>query len=240
MYPMNNYTDDSNGNYFQWPSSVYPYIKNGDQYYGSSGVYMCPDFPDPVEGSPYSCNLLLCVNGGAGQATGAHPGQTVDNVTLMPTTSNSQIGAPADTVMLLENGVNSPGVNPQAYNYFDPDENYWIPSSDTYWNGVGTPPDSYKDHVDLAGQIPANIANGTGGDCDATAGSAQDGGGPGGYGTCGQTPRYRHNNTSDFVYADGHVKSVVRGQLNWYKAIYIKGLYESYRDQNDNPYPAIN
>ena len=32
---------------------------------------------------------------------------------------------------------------------------------------------------------------------------------------------YRHNETTDFLFSDGHVKSIHKRAVNWYKNIYI-------------------
>jgi prepilin-type N-terminal cleavage/methylation domain-containing protein/prepilin-type processing-associated H-X9-DG protein len=199
-----------------WTTAIYPYLKNGDYTiqangqpitYGSSGVYMCPDFPDPNAGSPYGVNLSLCPEG--------LDGVTVPENAVIHIATDAQIQTPSQTVLMAELGVNDPN---QSYNFFDPSEGYWT-------THAGTPPGSFPDNIALSGGNPANIAAGTGGDCDATPGSPQDG--TTAYGTCGNMPRYRHTNTSNFLFSDGHVKAVVRGQLNWYTNIYVQGLYEA-------------
>lgn len=243
-YPMNSYVD-KDGNYFQWPSVVQPYIKSGDtstnpdgttSTSGFSGVWQCPDFPVPTkEGSPFSCNMSLCVTGGDGTTTDP---KTI--APLNPVVSIGQIDTPGDSVLMIETGVNTTDSDPYRFQYqqFEPNENYWIPSTDHYW--TGTPPDTYQDHLDLAGNVPANIALGAGGDCDVTTSTPAQDGYIQGWGTCGMLPRYRHTNSANFLFADGHVKAVVRGNLNWYKNIYIKGVYETQIDQSTTlQHPAV-
>ena len=42
------------------------------------------------------------------------------------------------------------------------------------------------------------------------------------YGTTpGDMPRYRHHMSTDALFADGHVKAIHRGQMDWYKNVYI-------------------
>jgi len=53
-------------------------------------------------------------------------------------------------------------------------------------------------------------------DCDGTYPGAWDG--------CNRFPRYRHNGTSNFTWLDGHVKAMPKGQLSWYKHIYLRGV----------------
>lgn len=59
------------------------------------------------------------------------------------------------------------------------------------------------------------------GDCDYSASLYGDGGTWDG---CGMYPRYRHSRNTNMIFAEGHVKAVHRGQLTWYKNIYIPGL----------------
>ena len=45
-------------------------------------------------------------------------------------------------------------------------------------------------------------------------------------------PRYRHSGVSNMAFADGHVKAVAKGQLNWCKNIYFPGLVSPYDGNN--------
>ncbi len=40
---------------------------------------------------------------------------------------------------------------------------------------------------------------------------------------CGMMPRYRHNNTCNVTFADGHVKAMTRGSIMWYRNIFVEG-----------------
>jgi prepilin-type N-terminal cleavage/methylation domain-containing protein/prepilin-type processing-associated H-X9-DG protein len=37
-------------------------------------------------------------------------------------------------------------------------------------------------------------------------------------------PRYRHNGTTTFIYADGHAKSAPKGRMNWCQNAYVNGM----------------
>ena len=203
-----------------WPTFIYPYLSNGDnnnpdQYgsnvLGTTGVWVCPDSPDVQQGTVYGVNFSICPLGNYPQ-----------NPTYVkgPTVSLSQIPSPSDSVLVAELGIND---GDGAYGNFDPTESLW---TDT----VGNPPGSVDGiHYDLQGSTggsPTAIGEGGyGGDCDATA--AQIASENYSYPGCGMFPRYRHNGTSNFLFADGHCKSIIRGRLSWYKNIYIQGLYES-------------
>lgn len=47
-----------------------------------------------------------------------------------------------------------------------------------------------------------------------------------------QMARYRHNGVSNFAFADGHVKAVAKGQLNWCKNFYFPGIGSPYTPDN--------
>jgi prepilin-type processing-associated H-X9-DG protein len=38
-------------------------------------------------------------------------------------------------------------------------------------------------------------------------------------------PRYRHNRASNVSFIDGHAKSMNKGQIDWYKNVYVEGLH---------------
>ncbi len=228
LYAPGGVPDDNSG--VLWTTFIQPYNKNGDYAYendpgtsfdfwvswGSSGVFMCPDFPLPSQGTPYGVNYAVCTIGLMSYTYG---------LKIEPPALLGQIPAPADSVLLAELGVND-GSGPYAE--FDPTEGYWT-------NTVGNPPGSVNGiHYDLTGYnggSPTAIAQGgRGGDCDATPAEVATNNFS--YPGCGMFPRYRHSGrTSNFIFCDGHVKAIVRGNLNWYDNIYIPGIYEKYTGQ---------
>ena len=185
-----------------WTDFIYPYIKNGDRTtgadgtpitWGTSGVYVCPDYPSPIYGVPYGCNYGLMPDGLVSWTAGT---------ALTPPGTLAALQTPSESVLMAKLGVNDAQ---WTYGMFYPEEDLWT-------NTVGNPPGSVQgQHFDLIY-----------GDCDATA--AQISAGAGTYGGCGTYPRYRHTGTSNMLFADGHVKAIPRGQLNWYKNIYLPGL----------------
>ena len=193
-----------------WPTFIFPYLKSGDynstngQTLGTSGVFLCPDFPAPQQGTTYGVNTSVMT---LAPGPGGWPSATL-----------AQLQSPADTVLVAEQGVNDGG---GAYNYFDPEEDYWT-------DGMGTAPDYIgTGFYDLGGKTGGNSgANGgggaEGGDCDGSY-TVND---PNNYPGCGMFPRYRHANTSNFIFTDGHCKAITRGRLSWYKNIYVQGQYE--------------
>ncbi len=216
-------TAQDNNTNILWPTRIYPYLKSGDfdgtQTLGTNGVWLCPDFPLPAQGTTYGVNTSLMNIIPPGQSTGNWP-----NATL------AELQTPSDTVLVDEQGVNDSNAVPGAFNYFDPEEDYWT-------NGMGTAPDylgtGFYDLGGVNGGSPtaggspaAPNGNGSeGGDCDATSADIAANGQH--YPGCGMFPRYRHNNTANFIFSDGHCKAIQRGRLSWYKNIYVQGQYEA-------------
>ena len=63
---------------------------------------------------------------------------------------------------------------------------------------------------------------------------------PGGkWGDCATMPRYRHNGTTNVAFADGHVKSLPKGRLNWQKNVWgNKGMNNmDFRGPGNDWYP---
>lgn len=107
------------------------------------------------------------------------------------THSVAVIESPADKVMVAEKG--NSGTN-YSYPQFTAAEFYWT-------NGVGTPRGA-KDDNDKIGTS----------DCDDTGGATYE---------CAALPRYRHLNTTNMLFADGHVKAIVKGRVKWFTNIYV-------------------
>jgi prepilin-type processing-associated H-X9-DG protein len=196
-----------------WMTFIQPYVKSGDNTpqggysttLGTSGVWQCPDFPDPTLGSSYGVSLLMMPVGTYGGETTAPAGPPL-------VCKEATLPSPADLVMVVDLGQNDGG---GEYNYFDPEEDYWTTTA-------GNPLGSHLDDLDLGSNPNTGVSAGyPTGDCDGDPGS-----GNWTYAGCGMMPRYRHTNTTNICYADGHAKALVRGRMNWYQNIYIPGLYE--------------
>ena len=192
-----------------WTTAVFPYIKSGDSGIGADG--------SPITwgtGGVFNCPDYSHPELGTSYAVNITmmqegPDSLVPAGNVIPSATDADLQTPADTVMATEVGVYSaPGV---MY-IFDPSEGLWTTTT-------GNPPGSHPDDV----AIPA-------GDCDANPADNNWNA----YGVCGMLPRYRHTSTCNMIFSDGHAKAIVRGRLNWYRNIYIPGLYEK------AGYPAIN
>jgi prepilin-type N-terminal cleavage/methylation domain-containing protein/prepilin-type processing-associated H-X9-DG protein len=45
-------------------------------------------------------------------------------------------------------------------------------------------------------------------------------------------PRHRHSGVGNFIFADGHVKAMPKGQINWCKNLYFKGLKNNWNQED--------
>ncbi|RYX86814.1 DUF1559 domain-containing protein [bacterium] len=109
------------------------------------------------------------------------------------TYSLSILQNPSDKVLVAEKGNSGTSY---SYPVFVTSEIYWT-------TGVGNPKGS-KDDNDKVGSS----------DCDDVGGASYE---------CAAMPRYRHLNTSNMLFADGHVKAMVKGRVRWFTNIYIAG-----------------
>ncbi len=206
-FPMVDIIPPNGGNELRWYQAVGPYIKNGstyaDGYYnGAGGIWSCPDLAVPQPGN-YGANWLLMPSG---------PGLGVNNNQGFPPPSLAVLQTPADTVMVCEKGLN---VGDTAELQFQPWEGMWTAKG----GGTAANNYTYPDHIDLNGKTA---------DCDLTPDMSTYGAGPQ-WNTCDMMPRYRHagNSASNFLFSDGHAKSMSKGSINWYKNIYVQGQYET-------------
>jgi len=184
--------------YGDWYHIVQPYIKSGDSYPYSTGVFKCPSQVGTQ--NTFGVHQHICPDG-------AFPWNTAGN----PSTSLAQLQTPADTVLVVEHGQN---YDTYGLDSFDAEEWGWTDSVAPV-NGAQT---HFGPHYDL--QKPAANGLGPGGDCDGDPTVGASSANNWGWSSCGSLPRYRHTNTTNCVFCDGHAKAFVRGSLNWYKNIY--------------------
>jgi prepilin-type processing-associated H-X9-DG protein len=196
-FPMDQYILPG-GPQVRWYDEVYPYIKNGDKF----------SFDNRANGAG---GIWHCPSFPSPQEAeyGAHLDLFPDG---WPYTNNvatqavSVITAPSDTIIIVEKGQNDGN---SSWLTFATWEGFWT-------NTVGNPPGSVTGlHYDTDPTMNH--------DCDLPYSTNQplwnD------WGQCASLPRYRHTNTTNVSFADGHVKAIVKNQLNWYKNIYVASAY---------------
>ena len=230
-FPMLQWIDAS-GQAIDWMSAIYPYIKNGTTAgvdgsgnlvnFGDGGIWTCPSFPTHQIVN-YGANWELVRNGSGTWAANNLPGFKIISI------SQAQIDAPSDKYMVVEKGQAACNGTPcSVANYagalMDPTEDWWTAPLVPV-NGQPAKPDTHYElffDVDsnpsgsnFPAGAPASISGPTGGSwANWTVGP-------------GMMPRYRHNGTSNTLFTDGHVKAVSRGQADWWKNVYIRGVYEN-------------
>jgi len=200
----------------EWTTVVLPYIKNGqlsDETGAATpmgggvgvrgGVFTCPSAPDTQQGNIYKVRDDLFMG------TYCQPGDTTWAGSCKLGTQ-VVVDKPAQKIMMFESGSygvgNNNSANPTNWNH-----HFWFVD---HWYGVGM------------GKTPGYGGSfleldGAHGDCDLKNGV------DGFWQTCNGYPRYRHNNTSNFVFLDGHVKAIPKGQLDFGKNVYIGRMDES-------------
>jgi len=201
-----------------------PYIKdgaagadgNGDL---KGGIWVCPSQADTNQSADYKFSeTIFSPSWNLGVNWTGHNG--------IATTMN-MINSPAIKVMVFEGGTqgNSPTVNPHDNNSLQFYTDQWEGWSNHIACAAGV---TYAQ--ELAGDANCHQADagdtlngggGNGGDCDNPPGDYN------GWNSCNYFPRYRHNGTANFLFADGHAKSMLKGQLDWYQNIYIGRTDES-------------
>ena len=195
--------DPAFGGTAEWTSLIQPYIKNGQ----TGGAY---NYQTGVFNCPSFPTLL--------QANQYKPRPDVfeaeDNASSPPVVALSFIDNPSQKIGFIEGGQGggAGAGDPQgwAYPFFIASEWAWIPNAAT---------DNTK--LDLVD-----------GDCDTQlSGWNSWAGDPSGHG-CNMYPRYRHSGMSNFLWLDGHVKAVKRGQLDYVKDVFIPNALDSFGQTN--------
>jgi prepilin-type N-terminal cleavage/methylation domain-containing protein/prepilin-type processing-associated H-X9-DG protein len=188
-----------------WTLTIQPYIKNGSNsanWSTTGGVFACPSNPHSTSIGQYVVRQDVCPIGWSSGPTG-------------PTVSEAQIDAPASQIFVDETGANNV---PNGNFYFN--FTYGFPTGESRWiayNGTG------------AEVYALDTAKGWG-DCD-WSGPGINWGGEWGSG-CTWSPRYRHTNGSNFLFMDGHVKSIQRGKLDYATNVYMSDVCT---DKGSNP-----
>ena len=210
-FPMLQYNNPAApGDWIDWYSAIYQYVKNGkvststagDTINYGSGGVWACPSFPIDQPSQYGINFQLSRNG-AGTWASQQPGYVQKTVGL------AQIDSPSDKIMVVEKGVANPNF---VQDLFDPGEWNWTAGVGPIVNDV---PAKQSTHLELAA------------DHDATATSDANWNA-----TPANMPRFRHHQNCNSLFVDGHVKSIHRGQMDWYKNIYIKGVYEDLEGQS--------
>ncbi len=198
-----------------WPEMVGPYIKSGDgkdpaggwKLWGFEGIFRSPGDPTKQRNGSYALHQDLFRDGAAPWTNWTAP--TVFSVT--------QIEMLADKVMAIERGINLGYGNWLQFSAWEWDWTDWLDWDRVNWvpRRTGSNRSIEPNHGDCDYRYyePTPPATETPESWNMWAG-------------CGMFPRYRYNNTSPFIFLDGHAKSMSRTQtgtqVDWVKHIYIR------------------
>jgi len=202
----------NNAQQLRWYAMIYPYLKNGAVFSatgtsnvnlnastaglatGAGGIFHCPSFPSQ-QGAEYGVSVQIFPDANLDWWSGH--GFTPTPMAAIP--------SPSDTIILVEKGQND---GADSWITYAAEQGNWTAHS-------GTPLGSEEDHLDLIQGKPYQH------DCDfayATSNPWDS------YGECASLPRYRHNGTTNVLFADGHVKAEARGKILWYTNVYVPHL----------------
>ncbi|MDX1933267.1 MAG: DUF1559 domain-containing protein [Capsulimonadales bacterium] len=197
-YPYTQYNLDptwsTKSGMWGWYRMVYPYVKNGEM----TGA----GFSDGA-GGVWRCPSIVKEQSrtyGVNSVLGSGPAPWLDaqyQATGTPVVHSFEIDTPADKVLVAEKGVELENDRPDAEELQDFAQLAFCADEWcwTPWKGATN-----------AEQFDWQY------DCDLTFT---------GWPVCSVMPRYRHNRTSNMLFADGHVKAMALRSVNWYKNIYI-------------------
>jgi prepilin-type N-terminal cleavage/methylation domain-containing protein/prepilin-type processing-associated H-X9-DG protein len=202
-YPMDQYyagnNDSSEKYHIDFAEMMQPYLKNGDKdnfglARGTGGAFSCPSFPTQTQSHQFGVHNFLCPDGAA----------SWNNWTVPTLIHMAAIDAPADKIFLADKGQ---GPYSWGWAQFETGEWAW---TDWYGNAptFSYGPNTNEAHNDLQYDYDMPITN------------TWNGAWP----NPNVMPRYRHQQTCNCVFADGHAKAMQKGRIDWGKNIYIPGM----------------
>jgi prepilin-type N-terminal cleavage/methylation domain-containing protein/prepilin-type processing-associated H-X9-DG protein len=197
-YPMGQYYDRGTGDQYTWATMIAPYIKNGDTFSTPRGRFYTG-----------GGGVFVCPSMPNKQPFGISPSYDVavdgaaswDGWALSaPVTSLAQIDTVSEKIFLVEKGQN------------DYNNSGWLTWTAWEWDWVDWVNNDLS-HCDGAAHNDLNY------DCDYPLPA------PGPWNAtwagCSMHPRYRHTNTTNVSFFDGHSKALAKGRINWCRNVYL-------------------
>jgi prepilin-type N-terminal cleavage/methylation domain-containing protein len=209
FFPQSEY--GSGDNHVTWATAIYPYVKSGDkkvsvlnvdQNFAQTGIFWSPGNPrSPKPGQASDAQFSY----------GVHHAIFVDNFdnqggACNPGVSQSDIEASADKIAMMEKGSNQSDWN---YPWFHDWQQQWVGS---ICNTAGDPSTVYRDGVDVYTVGSSVYSPVFDSDCTSASDGAWE---------CAAHARYRFAKTAPMSYVDGHAKVMQKGQLKWFKNIWL-------------------
>ncbi len=204
-----------------WASAIYPYLKNGSEWgatnqmysNGAGGVYTCPDQLDQNQNT-YAVNPYISPDGAA---------PWTGNVAAAPAINLANIPRPADLTLIAEVGNNAATWGELKFDGSEGDWTDWAGNIDASGNPSNPNPQHYDLQQNHAGAVDyANCDIPVKQETTITGGNGPQylGGPPWEQYSCALFPRYRHQNRTDMLFVDGHVKAMGMGSILWSKNIW--------------------
>jgi len=214
-----NFGPRASWNPWTWKESVAPYIKNGFSlnrwgstdgntpvFMADSQIWICPSVPEGEAWRTYSAHDTLFRPLARGDAPN-DPANYWDNEPY----GVSDLSSPANTAMVAETGYvaawNNSGIG------------FW---GDWWWHGGGDK---------MAGGWPPVFTGANSGTVMFSGDVMQEPVPSDGWKNQ-LMPVYRHQNMSNVVFADGHVKAIAKGQFNWCSNVYFKGMKNNWNAED--------
>jgi prepilin-type N-terminal cleavage/methylation domain-containing protein/prepilin-type processing-associated H-X9-DG protein len=213
-YPFGQYANPNCTGHMYWSDMIYPYIKNGDTWQdndldwhqgGAGGIWHCPSFPTQ-QALEIKLPYDIAVDGSYCGYVG------FSNYSV---TKEVNIDTPAQKFVLLETGNNNAWNGWQQYSAWE-----WDWTSGVCWNATTQQPGCTGTHLETVYDPGVTEHN-----CDYPAYSGSQTAWSATWAGCGMMPRFRHTNTSNVGFADGHAKSFPLGRMDWYTNVYINTGY---------------
>ena len=212
------YPQSQSGNDFKYTDMIFPYVKNDGTdnlpdgntvHWGKTGIFRSPGNP----------RAPVALEQDGGFSFGVHHTLFVDNEGYDLTQTSppnpgvpaSVLDAPADKIALMERGqCDEASQGGWQYPWFHDWQQQWIGSIAHVAGDVST---VYRDGDDSVNPSWSGYTPLFDSDCVASIN--------GGAWECGAHARYRWSNVMPSAFADGHAKSISRGQIQWFKNIWI-------------------
>jgi prepilin-type processing-associated H-X9-DG protein len=185
---------------------IFPYTKSGDAYDNGKhhapkgGIYDCPSHPAEFQDGKLGLHMELFP--GADKNGKINSGPFEGEVVNIAEIDNA-----GEKIAIIEKGASDGW---QSYQFFTSWEWDWV-------DWVNYDRENQVARRDGMERALWKFK----GDCDVVADASKPPSWDAMWGNCPMLPRFRHNATTNVMFLDGHAKAIPRGQIQWFKNIYV-------------------